>query len=187
MPLLASYKPFGRSATRSWVSSFWETLDAYQFRLQLDYPTWNLPRKGDVLIVEIGEALCLSHEEPCSFHRCQIVWNLLFLSDLASSNGRHIEGHFLFHPTSLYEPRSSQDFPAERPTLGDWRNWAAIWTRYTGPGLTLHRPLGDWIHPTNRLWQWVYDRDTNVVTQMVDGGWREHFQADTGHDELAAA
>ncbi len=169
-PLQSKYAPFGPLTTPCWIRAFWEALDHYQFRLHIDYPSLKLPRKGDVLLIDVATGMNLGKSGLRSFHRCRLKWNLISLSDMASADGRRLEDHFLRPPTRLNRPSSNFDFPEERPTTEDWVQWAVIWGTYSGTGLTLSPPLGEWEHPTHRGWQWFYNPDHGLLTHVEASG-----------------
>jgi hypothetical protein len=52
-PLLETYGKLGGLATACWAKSFWEQLHFYRFSIHMEYPTLNLPRQNDALIVAI--------------------------------------------------------------------------------------------------------------------------------------
>ena len=141
-PLLIPYYPLGPLATVCWCRLFWESLDHYNFILELDYEVLQPPREGDSLLIDIFLWANTGQEVLLSLQRCRIKWKAMFLSDLIASNGRQIERRFLSVPTPKDGSISSLGFATEHPSPRDWANWAEFWGRFTLPGLYLHTPLG---------------------------------------------
>ena len=110
-----------------------------------------------------------------SLNRCRIVWHLLFLSDLVAANGRQIESKFLSAPTELHPVQSELSFAEERPTPADWAVWAAFWGRFTFDGMYLESPLGDWVEPTHRRWDWAYDAANDIIEHKTAEGVDYYF------------
>ena len=111
--------------------------------------------------------------------RCRICWNALFLSDLTSANGRQIERRFLSPPSTDDMHLSSLRFGQERPTPADWAAWAEFWGRFTEQGLYLVTPLGEWVAPTHRYWEWHYLPDSDTIERAIDDG-IEYYAATRG-------
>ncbi len=167
-PIGTPYKPYGPLTTPCWCRSFWEALDYFNFSIHLDYPTLQLPREKDILLIDFfkqhagGDIGVLT-----SLQRCRITWNLLFFSDMVSADGRRIEPAFLAPPSSLNPPRSSFDFQEERPTRRDWATWAGFWARCTDVGHALFIPMGKWLAPSHRQWVWFYNSADNVIEYVT--------------------
>ena len=169
-PLITPYHPMGPLTTPSWVRSFWQGLDYYNVKMDIDYPVQPIPREEDDLLCNIFCCADPSSVELLSLNRCRIVWELLFLSDMTSANGKHIEHKFLSRPTSENPPRSSFSFSEERPSDQDWTVWAKFWETFTLPGLVLRKGMGKWIHPSHREWEWFFDVDHDVVERKRPTG-----------------
>ena len=60
------------------------------------------------------------------------------------------------------------NFPHEEPTADDWRTWYRFWLMNTEPGMTLTKPLGAWINPTHRLWNWRWNTDGDALLQKIN-------------------
>jgi hypothetical protein len=116
-------------------------------------------------------------EELLQLNRCRVYLNLLFLSDMATANGRGIE-RVLLGPGGYGWVGSSYVWPREEPTKGDWSLWVEFWTHYTRRGLILSNPLGKWTGTTHRTWQWYYNRQADVIQRVTEEG--TVFYAATG-------
>ena len=174
-PLEMPYHPMGPFTTHCWCRSFWEGLDHYGFKLEIDYPNMPFPRHGDTLLIQIFQRAGVRMSDLQSLNRCRIVWHLLFLSDLVAANGRQIESKFLSAPTELYPVQSELSFAEERPTPADWAVWAAFWGRFTFDGMYLESPLGDWVEPTHRRWDWAYDAANDIIEHKTAEGVDYYF------------
>ena len=143
--------PLGPLTTRCWVRSLWESLDYCGLHMTVDYSTIPLSRTGDKLLADIF--VVQSEEQSRLFRKAAIASKLaglqrsrnarglLFLSDMASANGRHIERKWLTPIAEGTRPLSTLHFPAEIPTRADWLSWAKFRLAHLGLGLALDKPL----------------------------------------------
>ena len=118
------------------------------------------------MLVALFVAQGFEGEKLKSLNRCRLCLQLMFLSDLVCADGRHVEADMLL-PPSHEGLRSTFIFPRECPTEDDWLVWASFWHSYLGTGLTLPVPLGKWVGPSHRLWQWYYDDTNDIITNCV--------------------
>ena len=128
-PLDRPYHPLGPLTTRCWVRSLWESLDYCGLHMTVDYPIVPLPRTGDKLLADIFVVRCKEQSsligqaaattKLTGLQRCRNARGLLFLSDMASANGRHIERKWLTPIVEGATPPSTLNFPAEIPTRAD--------------------------------------------------------------------
>ena len=169
-PLNKPYHPLGPLSTPCWCRSLWESLDRFGFTLDMDSKEIPVPRAGDMLLSDLFVAGDPPRDILQSLQRCRICWCALFLSDLVSANGRQIERCFLSPPVGDCRHRSTLKFGQERPTAADWAAWAEFWGRYTLQGLCLVAPLGNWVAPSYRRWEWHYIQDSDAIERAVDGG-----------------
>ncbi len=95
--------------------------------------------------------------ELVTLNRCRITNKMLFLSDVATACSRYINCTLLGPLAPWLGPRSTYTFPQEVPSSKNWLLWRTFWTSYSGPGGLLHIPLGEWLHPSHRIWEWFYD------------------------------
>ncbi len=71
-------------------------------------------------------------------------------------------------------------FPRKKPSNKDWSTWVNFWHTLTSTGDKLKVPLGNWIHPTHRIWKWYYRaQDDNL--QRLDGDTIYHYRLRMGH------
>ena len=167
-PLNHPCHPMGPLCTPCWFRSLWEAVDHFKFRIVLDYPTQQEPRENDTLLISLFNAWTNEMQSRRSLNRCRIVWNAIFLSDVATANGRQVEHHMTQPPTSKPPPRSIFDFQEQRPTATDWEVWKRFWEQYTLQDHTFHKPLGEWVHTTHREWEWYCNETESVVERSVN-------------------
>jgi hypothetical protein len=157
-PLTLPFDKWGYVAPLSWVKMLWQSMDAFSIQLYMKYPGLSTPRERDRAVMEIILDGDLSMEDIKSLNRCRRTLQCIFLSDLVTADGRYLES-FVFDP-GPYKRCSTDHFPPERPTRGDWNKWCSFWHNYTATGGKLRVPLGRWIHPSHRKWLWfVNTRD----------------------------
>lgn len=167
-PLNLDYSKYEMLATRCWFKSVWERMWYYSFTAHLELEPIPFPREGDSLMSTLF--LERPTEVRIALNRCRIRLEMLFLSDIVTANGRQIEKDYLI-PTQTNEEASHSRFTfgREQPTPRDWVEWTIFWAQFTDSGLALHRPLGRWVAPSHRIWQWYFDPASNQVEEVVDG------------------
>jgi hypothetical protein len=166
-PLQADYDRYGVRCTDCWLKTLWERLHAYGFKIYLDYPTIPHPREGDMLIADIIYDSSETDQVKRILHRCRIHKGMLFLSDIAAANGRHLDRSFLNRDDTPSHV-SRYTFPREEPTDSDWSVWKEFWYSYLTTQLVLPRPLGRWLYPTHRQWKWFFN--DGEILYRTDGG-----------------
>jgi hypothetical protein len=150
----------------------------YNLDVDLEYPSIPPPHENDVLLSTISVSSGLRGAALESFRRCRVASHALYLSCLASANGRALDPT-RGQPGADYSTSTTYDFPKERPSAEDWATWRQFWQQYCLPDGSLPRSLGKWRHPTHRVWEWFYDKPSDVVYQREGEGYRLH-QPGTG-------
>jgi hypothetical protein len=156
-PLLENYDDLGGLATACWAKSFWERLHFYRFSIHMEYPTLNLPRRNDALIVTILKRAGYAGDKLIILNQCCVANRMLFLSDITIACGWCVDCNLLGPTTPWLGKRSSFHFPYKLPSSKDWILWKTFWTAYSGAGGLLCIPLGDWLHTSHRIREWFYD------------------------------
>ena len=113
-PLSHPYLPFGPLATPCWCRSFWQGLDHYGFKIDMDYPHIPLPRQGDCLLISLFQDHDPGLRHIRSLHRCRMAWRGLFLSDIVAADGRRLDPKYLKPPCDVWPAESSYSFAEER-------------------------------------------------------------------------
>jgi len=90
----------------------------------------------------------LTRAEIRSLNRCRGYLGVIFLSDMATADGKYLE-QFVFDPQEN-STKSKYKFPREEPTKTNWTRWTKFWPNHTATGKRLQIELGKWIHPTHR-------------------------------------
>ena len=117
-----------------------------------------------------------------TLNRCRLALKLLFLSDIATACGRFLNTGLVLCPTPQDKGVSSLIFPKEVPSQSDWRLWREFWTALAGPGWSLRDPLGAWVHPTHRQWEWFYNaRDDLLLHSTREGSITAYLAPENGH------
>lgn len=162
-PFLLSYKRFGHLAPHSWASRYWESIEHFPIRLFLEYNTIAFPRRHDKTIMSFLNQHMPTAAIISSINRCRCYLNLLFLSDIATADGKSIDQDLLCRGAI---PRTSTySFPPELPTRQDWVTWTDVWRQAVGYHRILPQPLGDWVHSTHIRWTWLYDSDSDQIIE----------------------
>ncbi len=140
-------------ATPCWRKSLWERLHYYHFRIYLVYPTLNLLRRYDSLIVLLFWMVGYQGAQLQALNRCRLALKLIFLSDIATACGRFLDKRLLLDP-QLPDGKVLQFiFPNEWPGHADWKLWYEFWTAFSGPGGSIFIRLGGWQYPTHCRWE----------------------------------
>jgi hypothetical protein len=143
-------------ATEGWIKSIWEKMRQYNFRLYLHYPTMALPRVGDITIVDLLVGLGIRGMTLCSFNRCRLKHEAIFLSEIAMAAGLHVDPQYLQPPTRKGQI-SFFNFPPEEPAQSNWIQWENFWCSYCLDRLRLPCMLGTWQASGHCIWEWVYN------------------------------
>jgi hypothetical protein len=142
-PLHKPFEPMGEICTHSWLRSFWEMISRYKLNLVVDMPEIPLPRENDLTIMRIAISMGYVGDRLRSINRCRLYCNAIFLSCLASANGKHLD-HDRMRPATSSSHQSWYNFQAENPSEQDWDIWEQFWQSYCLPVGTLPRSLGKW-------------------------------------------
>lgn len=133
----------------------------------MDYPEMPLQRAGDASLLSIFLQANVTESSHASLNRCRLALELIFLSDVVTSDGRNIDPTLLVPPADDTS-HSRFTFPREIPTAADWKEWFNFWTAYTGPSFSLDLPLGRWTAPTHRIIKWFYSAVEDQVEEVDD-------------------
>jgi hypothetical protein len=180
-PLDEDYEKYNSLATNSWVKSFWERLHYYQFHIHLDYTTLPLPQQSNATLVGMFWQAGYRTHRLQALSRCRLAHNLLFLSNMALACGRHIDPFLLAPPKQdSAQRRSSYKFLICQPSQADWKLWLEFWTAITGNAGLLYVPLGEWINPSHRAWQWFYCKYSDTLFHSNGDSYTMFVHATTG-------
>ena len=169
-PLLHPFEPYGRVATHCWFRSFWEAMDYYNCTITLDYPTIQIPRERDYLLLELYMRSGWGIDYYISWNRCRIACKALFLSDTVTACGYFIDSRFLMSAILDDPPLSAYDFGREQPCEADWEVWREFWREFTNPGYRLRVALGPWICSSHRPNEWYYHPSSDTLFRRTAGG-----------------
>jgi hypothetical protein len=177
-PLTLDYAKWGQLAPLSWVKMLWRLLHHFKIHLHIEFSTISLPRERDQVLMEIFFAKVHRPETIRSLRRCRGALEAIFLSDITTADGQHLE-KIVFGPGSK-NTKSKFKFPHKYPSNKDWNSWFNFWHNFTLTGDKLKVPLGNWIHPTHCVWRWYYGaQDDNL--QRINKGRIYHYKLLMGH------
>ena len=163
-PLGEAYYPIGPIITHSWLRSFWEVVAEYNLQVKVNYPELDIPRSNDRTIMSIAILLGYVGDALLSINRCRIFLCAIFLSDLATANGRSLDktrcDRFCDH-----DKDSIYSFPRERPSYRNWEVWDSLWTAYCQRDGNFPTHLGRWVHTTHRIWRWFFCQEEDAVIE----------------------
>jgi len=103
----------------------------------MECATIPIPRERDQVVMELMFGKVTDKRTIRSLSRCRGSIEIIFLSDMTTADGRHLE-QFVFDPGSKVE-RSTYKFPRESPAKNDWDAWFNFWHDYTATGDKLHK------------------------------------------------
>jgi hypothetical protein len=148
----------------------------------MDYAPLQLPQQNDTLIVTILQRAGYTGNELATLNRCRIANKMLFLSNIATACGRYIDCTLLGPLAPWLGPQLTYTFPQEVLSSKDWLLWRTFWMSYSGPGGLLHIPLGEWLHPSRRIWECFYDPTRDQLQHMTNNGWTVYESIQTKQD-----
>ena len=94
-PLELDFDRYGDLATPCWLKSLWERMSAYNFHIYMKHEEIPFPRERDRLLVEIFLGEEYVGEELRQLNRVRIFLQMLFLSDIATADGRRPDPTYL--------------------------------------------------------------------------------------------
>jgi hypothetical protein len=147
-------------------------ISKFKLELVVNMPHIPLPRENDITIMHLAVSRGFLGDALRSINRCRLFCNAIFISCVASANGRHLDQSRI-RPAERDEAHSRYNFQTERPSTRDWQIWEQFWSSYCLPDGTLPRSLGKWLSQSPRVWEWYYNEEDDVLEQF-DGNivWR---------------
>lgn len=164
-PLAEPFQFMGPHITHSWLRSFWEVVDKYKLLIVIDYPFMHMPRTNDRLIMSIAHILGIKGDVLLRVNRCRLFLCSIFLSDLATANGRTLDNDRCDR-SRAHKKDSEYSFPRECPSPADWEEWDSMWSKFCQQDGTFPIHLGQWINATHRRWRWFYGAEEDVVAEQ---------------------
>ena len=87
----------------------------------MEYKEIAYPRERDKVVMDIIVAENLTRAEICSLNICRGYLGVIFLSDMATADGKYLE-QVVFDPQEN-STKSKYRFPREEPTKTNWTWW----------------------------------------------------------------
>jgi hypothetical protein len=137
-PFNQDFAKWGYLMPLSWVKMLWKLLHHFNITLLMSFPTIELPREQDQVIMEIIFSHSLNPPNIARLNRCRVYLQVLFLSDITTADGKYLE-HFIFDPGGTTK-RSQYTFPQEKLLKQDWDRWINFWHEHTTTGGKLKSP-----------------------------------------------
>jgi hypothetical protein len=176
-PFSQDYFRRGKLAPLSWVKMLWKSLHYFGITLHMLFLTIAPPRERDQVIMEIIFSRNFDFTEITRINRCIVYLQTLFLLYIMTADGKYLE-HFVFDPGSNTR-HSRYTFLREKPTRQDWVLWVNFWHGFTTTGGKLKTPLGGWTNPTNRIWNWYYNKERDGLYH-INGTTIKYFKCKLG-------
>ena len=101
-------------------------------------------------------------EDLSSISRVRGLLYGVFVSEIVTADGKCLE-EFVTARTSSREHASKYKFLKEAPTQENWITWIQFWKQHTVRNFDISTPLGKWIHPTHRVWEWYYNKEGSML------------------------
>ena len=96
-----------------------------------------------MIVIEFAMSMGLDKEDLMSMSRVKGRRGVIFLSDMTTANGKHLES-FAYYPSEQALPQTKFTFPRESLTDHAWEVWTNFWRKHTVENFQLHTPLGVW-------------------------------------------
>ena len=157
-----------------WLKVLWKFCAESNIQLKGSYKTLQKQRINDVCLMDT-----LVHDNQNFFtkadiiriNRCRIYLQVIFLSDLAISNGIRLDEKMLYGHRN--DDRRSeirwqcQQYPPEK----DWKLFRdcvkLIWLKNSNPQV-IQPPLGKWIRPPHQVWIFYCSSDYSVLYKRIE-------------------
>jgi hypothetical protein len=135
-PLNKNYTTLGLLVMDRWVKAVWERAFHYEFTITLDYPVQTHPHARGQDLTDIFLEKNKSGKELLCLTRCRISHQAMYLSCIATAEGKHPDKTYLFLLQRM-ECLSVWQFAQEEPTPYDWKLWENFWQEYCSHYLEL--------------------------------------------------
>jgi hypothetical protein len=163
------YSKYAKWLENSWLKSIWEFLNRVGFALDVRL-AWTPPkqREGDSTLITIFIESGYRGAELAQLNRCRLFHQVFFISDIASANGKVIDG--IYRTQEVNKDRTSNwQWPKQgMPDRPAWRLWERA-LHYLEQDGKLRVRLGDWSAPSHQHWNWQLHISTQTVVRLADG------------------
>ena len=174
------YEVYGHLGEDTWIKHLWKFL--FDTGIQLDDTTsdFKMVREGDSpLSKKFAEAFMqkkITRAEWKKANLCRIYLKVLSVGDIASGDGRSIDGRI--HKGKLLLSRARNiDWPVQgRPKQTDWYIWNKVLktSLLNSAGYLMH-PVGRWLPNLENIyckrWEWWVDQETNDLYRFINDKW----------------
>ena len=167
LPFSLSYDKWSLLATHCWHKMLWRTIQWSGIEVYISDSEIPFPRENDICLMEYFYQQGCTVEDLRSLNRCRMALHLLFLSDVVTADGLHLESSMISEVNNV-PIKSDYTFPPSFPSPADWRKWAAFWSRVSGPSFSTSRYLGCWTSRTHRGWKWYHDDASDTLYSYGD-------------------
>jgi hypothetical protein len=168
--LRQDYDTFGHLLTKSWLKHLWEFCSDSNIQIETSTPKLTISRLHDEFLMPKFAAYGYRDEQLYHLNLCRLFCHAIRLSDITTGDGRRI------HPLSWKgQPTSSSGMEYEwprhaSPSATIWTLWQeairhCFLTHDTHQQI-LRKPLGPWLGPTPKDWQWFYSPSQDRVFQL---------------------
>ena len=168
---------YGHLGEDTWIKHLWKFL--FDTGIQLDDTTsdFKMVREGDSpLSKQFAEAFMqkkITRAEWKKANLCRIYLKVLSVGDIASGDGRSIDGRI--HKGKLLLSRARNiDWPVQgRPKQTDWYIWNKVLkTSLLNSAGYLTHPVGRWLPNLENIyckrWEWWVDQETNYLYRFIN-------------------
>ena len=174
-PFKYDFDIWGELATNSWVKSLWERIHHFKIDIEMDYPTLKPPRENDECIMEKLVKQGVRGSELVCINRVRKHQESIFTSDIATAKGTRVDPIYFNSWHDSYERvlgkrRSRFIYGEERPSEGDWKVWRKKLSSRTPGHQLVDRDLGQWKHPSPRIWRSFWNEGSISVDLLADNG-----------------
>jgi hypothetical protein len=117
----------------------------------------------------------LSQRDQIYIHQCRLYLQIETLSDIATSNRKHI--HQAWHNSETEKPSTSDtQWPCQKsPHDTSWKVWSKFLDSFCIAGGSLQQPLGRWLmRNTSRTHRAYYHHDTQNRWSCNNTEWQSH-------------
>jgi hypothetical protein len=143
-------------ATDCLVKNTWEFLYTYNIKLEHDITIPKNMTHDSPIMYEFSTKYT-SITELEALNQCRIFLRAYYVSDIATASGTKLS-HHAWEGTLRLEKISRCIWPNQgAPSKQAWEIWRrALKDTILGRGMTLKKPLGQWIRRDYDMWHWYY-------------------------------
>jgi len=164
----------------TWLTTVWKFLDGLQITVDIAQGWLPLPPLGgDLNLMDYFSTKSFTIQALQSINRCRVYLQLLYLSDMASADGKRLIPQ-VFQGQRLVDRRSLLNWPEQqKPSTLDWSIWSNAFQHLVRGDILLH-PLDMSVCHPQQQFVWCIATQNTLFESLGGNSWRRFTLAPRG-------